>query len=571
VVGEQPQRFDRVDALRRLADEEFDVLVIGGGATGAGVALDAASRGLRTALVERNDFAAGTSSLSSKMIHGGIRYLQQLEIRLVYQSLSERQRLLRNAPHLVRTLPFVMAIYTAGGMIPRFLARLLGPVFWFYDVTGGAKIGHRHRRLDRDETIAHMPVLDPERIHSSYLYYDAQVDDARMTIAIARTAALDHGAVVCNHSPVVALRKDESGRLVGATVDARGHGRIDVRARVVVNAAGVWIDTVDQLDGVDAAQDMRPARGVHVVVRRALLGNDAAVILSVPGKRASVFAVPWGDHTYIGTTDTDYEGNLDHPYCTAADVQFLLDSLNYSTTSDISPADVVGTWAGLRPLLRTAKDTKTADLSRRHRVTRSTTGLVTVAGGKLTTWRQMAEDTVDEVLNFLGRRAACRTKELLLHGAEDWDRVQPGPVTPATRDHLVGRYGAEAADVIQLVAEDASLGEPLVPGLAYLRAEAVFAARHEMAVTVDDVLTHRTRARVLARDASVAAAEAVAELIGGVLGWTSDEHAASVQTYRDDIERERKALELAAPTGTERDRQPGWVPGVRQPGSPKQP
>ncbi|MBA3606487.1 MAG: FAD-dependent oxidoreductase, partial [Acidimicrobiia bacterium] len=199
--------FDRGEALRRLADEEFDVLVIGAGATGAGVALDAASRGLRTALVERGDFAAGTSSLSSKMIHGGIRYLQQLEIKLVYQSLTERQRLLANAPHLVRTLPFVMPIYTKGGLIPKMFARMFGLVLWFYDVTGGSRIGHRHRRLDRDETVAHMPTLRTERIHSGYLYYDAQVDDARMTMAIARTAATDHGAVVANHTPVVALNK----------------------------------------------------------------------------------------------------------------------------------------------------------------------------------------------------------------------------------------------------------------------------------------------------------------------------------------------------------------------------
>jgi len=393
--------FDRATALRRLADEQFDVLVIGGGATGAGVALDAASRGLATALVERTDFAAGTSSMSSKMVHGGIRYLQQFEIQLVYQSLRERHRMLQNAPHLVRVLPFVMAIYNKGGMIPRWFAWALSPVLWFYDLTGGAKIGHRHRHLGRDATIAHMPVLDPERIHSSYLYYDAQVDDARMTMAIARTAALEHGAVIANHAPVTALRKDADGRLVGATIDAGEHGHIDVRARAIVNASGVWIDSIDTLDG-DPTPVIRPARGVHVVVPRALLDNDAAVIMSRPGERASVFAVPWGDHTYIGTTDTDYDGDLDRPYCTASDVDYLLGALNDSTTNDVTPADVVGTWAGLRPLLRTAGSDKTADLSRRHRVTRSASGLVSVAGGKLTTWRQMAEDTVDEVLDLLG-------------------------------------------------------------------------------------------------------------------------------------------------------------------------
>ncbi len=364
--------FDRGEALRRLADEEFDVLVIGAGATGAGVALDAASRGLRTALVERGDFAAGTSSLSSKMIHGGIRYLQQLEIKLVYQSLTERQRLLANAPHLVRTLPFVMPIYTKGGLIPKMFARMFGLVLWFYDVTGGSRIGHRHRRLDRDETVAHMPTLRTERIHSGYLYYDAQVDDARMTMAIARTAATDHGAVVANHTPVVALNKDAAGRLVGATVDAGDGHRIEVRAAAVVSATGVWIDAVGAHDAAEA-RSIRPARGVHVVVPRSLVRNDASMILPVPGKRSTVFAVPWGEHTYIGTTDTDYDGDLDRPYCTAADVGYLLDTFNDSTSSALTAADVVGTWAGLRPLLY-SQDTKTADLSRRHRVTRSRAG-----------------------------------------------------------------------------------------------------------------------------------------------------------------------------------------------------
>jgi glycerol-3-phosphate dehydrogenase len=568
VARGEPHRFDRDDALRRLGEEQFDVLVIGAGATGAGVALDAASRGLRTALVDRGDFAAGTSSLSSKMIHGGIRYLQQLELRLVYQSLSERQRLLQNAPHLVRPLPFVMVIYNAGGMIPRFAAWGLDPVLWFYDLTGGARIGHRHRRLGRDETVGHMPILDGSQIHSSYRYYDAQVDDARMTLAIIRTAALDHGAAVANHAPVVALRRGRSGRLEGATIDARGHGPIEVRSRAVVNATGVWIDTVDALDG-DATTDVRPARGVHIVVPRTVLGNDAAVVMSVPGKRSSVFAVPWGEHAYIGTTDTDYDGDLDEPYCTAADMRFLLDGINASTTSEVTPDDVVGTWAGLRPLLRSATDAKTADLSRRHRVTRSASGLVTVAGGKLTTWRRMAEDTVDEVLDLSGRKAACRTKRLALHGAQGWDRVEAGPVTSAARDHLVGRYGSEAASVMRLVSDDASLGEPLVAGLPYLRAEAVFAARHEMALTLDDVLGRRTRARLLARDASAEAADAVAELVGGVLGWSAQERADQVRTYRDRIERERAALEEPAPSGRDHDAaQPGWVPGVRLRASP---
>jgi glycerol-3-phosphate dehydrogenase len=562
-VAAGAHRFDRRDALRRLADEEFDIVVIGGGATGAGVALDAASRGLKTALVERNDFAAGTSSLSSKMIHGGIRYLQQLDFKLVYQSLRERQRMLDNAPHLVRVLPFLMIIYQQGGMIPRFLAWALRPVLWFYDLTGGAKIGHRHKRLGRDETIAHMPVLDPDEIHSSYRYYDAQVDDARLTMTIARTAALDHGAVVANHVPVVGLHKATDGGLTGVAVDAGADGRIDVRAKAVVNAAGVWIDRIDEFDG-STEPDIRPARGVHVVLPRELLDNDAAVIMSIPGQRKSVFAVPWGDHAYVGTTDTDYDGDLDRPYCTASDVRYLVDNLNGSTVRDVTPGDVVGTWAGLRPLLQTGDGDSTADLSRHHRITRSPSGLVTIAGGKLTTWRQMAEDTVDEVLDLLGVSASCRTKDLRLHGADGWDDVDGGPLPEAARDHLVGRYGAEATALIDSVRDDPSLGEPLVAGLPYLRAEAVFAARHEMALTVDDVLSHRTRARLLARDASAEAAPVVASLLREVHAWTADEEAAEVDTYRSEIEAERSALELDAERGAAAmKRPPGWTPGLR--------
>jgi glycerol-3-phosphate dehydrogenase len=289
--------------------------------------------------------------------------------------------------------------------------------------------------------------------------------------------------------------------------------------------------------------------------------------MSVPGKRSSVFAVPWGDFTYIGTTDTDYEGDLDRTYCTAADVQYLLDSLNDSTTRNVGPADVLGTWAGLRPLLRDAKDAKTADLSRRHRVTRSESGVVTVGGGKLTTWRRMAEDTVDEVLQLLGRTAPCRTKALRLRGADGWAAVAAGPVSPDVRDHLAGRYGAEAAAVIQLIGDDPSLGEPLVPGLPYLRAEAVFAARAEMAMTVNDVLTRRTRARLFGRDASAEAADEVAELLGAELGWSPEERSAQVAAYRDEIALERAALELpaSAPIASAQPREPGWVPGLRQP------
>jgi glycerol-3-phosphate dehydrogenase len=556
--------FHRARALERLASETFDVLVIGGGATGAGVALDAATRGLRTALVERADFATGTSSKSSKLIHGGIRYLAQGDVSLVYQALMERRRLLRNAPHLVRILGFMLPIYRKGGLIPRLFARGFGLVLWFYDLTGGALVVGRHRRLTRDEAVAKMPTLKSDQIVSAYLYYDARVDDARLTLAIARTAA-DHGAAVANYCRVTGIRKDGAGKAAGATVDT-GAGTVDISARVVVNAAGVWVDDVGRIDTGPGHEMMRPARGVHMVVPSSLVRNEVAVILPAGTGPGSVFAIPWheGGLTYIGTTDTDYGGDMDHMVVDAGDVDILLSHLNPNVQSPLSSADVVGTWAGVRPLLKGAKSDKTADLSRHHKITRWPSDVVSVTGGKLTTYRRMAQDTVDEVLEVLGRKARCRTKSVALRGAAGHDTVDDGGLGAGVRDRLVNRYGTDAGVIIDLVVADRDLGEPLVRGLPYLRAEAVYAARHEMVLTLDDLLSRRTRARLLARDASAGAAESVAALVAGDLGWSADEQRRQVERYRASVAAERAALEAPAGAGTGAALTvlPGWLPGV---------
>ena len=317
--------FERAASLTRLGEERFDLLVVGGGITGAGVALDAASRGLRTALVERDDFASGTSSKSSKLVHGGLRYLQQREFRLVYEALYERQRALENAPHLVRVLPFLVPILARGGVIDRRLARVLGTALWMYDLTGGLRIGKRHHRIPVDAALAHIPTLARDRLAGAYVYYDAHADDARLTLTIARTAAV-HGAVIANYAPVRGIEKDDD-RVVGARVEADGRELV-VRARVVVNAAGVWADDVRALDeGTDPAS-IRPAKGIHITVPWSKVRNDIAAIVPVAGDRRSVFVVPWGDTTYIGTTDTDYDGPLDDPPCTPADVDYLLAAIN---------------------------------------------------------------------------------------------------------------------------------------------------------------------------------------------------------------------------------------------------
>ncbi len=538
--------FDRARSLQELGERTFHVLVVGGGVTGCGIALDAASRGLRTALVERDDFASGTSSKSSKMVHGGLRYLQNGDVRLVYEALRERQRLRRNAPHLVGLLPFLIPIFSKDGLINAKVARALGSAMWMYDLTGGARIGKLHRRLSKADAVAHMPTLPEERLAGAYLYYDAGADDARLTLALARTAALDHGAVVANHAPVVGLRHDDRGRCCGAVVEADGR-RIEVDARVVVNAAGVWSDGIRALDEGHAPDSIRPAKGIHITVPWDKVRNDIAVVVPVPKDKRSVFVVPWlpkGDGTfeltYIGTTDTDYDGPLDDPQCTPEDIAYLLRAINGSVRTPLSAADVVGTWAGLRPLVKAAASGRTADLSRQHKVLVSDSGVVSVTGGKLTTYREMAEDTLEVVVERIGSlpRSArrCRTRSLKLRGAE-------GAELDAA-DHLSRRYGSEARVVAALVEADRALGDPLVPGLPYLRAEAVYAARHEMARSVDDVLARRTRARLQARDASAAVADDVAALLAPELGWTPAEAAAQAATYVALVEAERRAGDL---------------------------
>ena len=368
--------FDRSTSLEHLAERDFDLLVIGGGITGAGVALDAAARGYRTALVERDDFASGTSSKSSKLVHGGLRYLQQGEVGLVYQALAERQRLRRNAPHLVKVLPFLIPLFTRDGLISRKLSRAMGSAMWMYDLTGGLRIGKLHKRISTDEALAHMPTLRKDRLAGAYLYYDARADDARLTLAIARTAAIDYGAVVVNRAGVVDITVTD-GRVDGAVVRADDRD-IAVRAACVVNAAGVWSDEIRTLDEGADPGSLRPAKGVHVTVPWHLVRNDIAAIIPVPKDKRSVFVVQWDDLTYVGTSDTDYAGPLDDPPCTAADIDYLLGALNGAIEGEISTEDIVGTWAGLRPLVKDATSERTADLSRHHKVRASDSGLITI-------------------------------------------------------------------------------------------------------------------------------------------------------------------------------------------------
>jgi glycerol-3-phosphate dehydrogenase len=534
--------FDRADAVRHLGEDPFDVLVVGGGITGTGVALDAASRGLRTALVDKGDLASGTSSKSSKLVHGGIRYLQQKEVGLVYEALAERQILRKTAPHLVRVLPFLLPVFTKDGLLPRRIARLLGATMWAYDLTGGLRIGKLHKRVSKEEALRYMPTLPTDNIAASYVYYDAQADDARLTLTVAKTAA-SFGAAVANYATLVGLTKDAAGHVDGARVRVDGT-EIHVRARSVVNATGVWSDEVRALDDVTHETTIRPAKGIHITVPWTLVRNEIAVVIPVPKDRRSVFVVPWGGEggphrfTYIGTTDTDYDGPVDDPQITADDISYLLRALNGASTTRITEADILGTWAGLRPLVAAAKSERTADLSRRHSVHTSPAGVVTVTGGKLTTYRRMAADAVNEIVKIVGRGAGhSHTKRIALQGAAGWD-------APDIPKNLAERYGADGRAVAALERSDPELAKPLIDELPYSRAEVVYAARAEMARTVDDVLSRRTRARLLARDASAAAADDVAALMAGELGWSDDERREQVARYRALVDEERRAGSL---------------------------
>jgi glycerol-3-phosphate dehydrogenase len=543
-------RFRRQDSLRRLADEQFDVLVVGGGVTGAGVALDAASRGLKTALVEKHDFASGTSSKSSKMVHGGLRYLQQREFRLVYENLAERQRLLDNAPHLVSPLPFLIPLFGRDGVVSKTVARSYSVALWLYDLTGGIRIGARHKRVTKGEALAHLPTLNTKNLVAGFLYFDARADDARLTLTLARTAALEHGAVVANYTSVVRLTTDEKGVTTGAVVrpePSDASSEFPVRARVVVNATGVWADDIRALDEGEHPRSIRPAKGVHVTVPAERLPCDIAAVIPVPKDRRSIFVVSWPDTdlVYLGTTDTDYQGPLDDPACTAEDIDYLLEAANNVTTSQLTRADVTGVWAGLRPLLAPADkgghvSERTADLSRRHTVHTSAHGVVTVTGGKLTTYRKMAQDTVDAVVRQLGespKSRPCVTRSLRLIGATT---ATKDPVAMAhPRGRLISRYGTESSAVLAVAEGRPELLEPVVAGLPYTGAEFIYAAREEMAQTLDDVLARRTRASIQQAQPTMAAAHAAATLIAPDLGWDEREAADQAAQF---IERCQKEL-----------------------------
>jgi len=539
--------FDRQQNIDRLNSEVFDVLVVGGGITGVGVALDAASRGLRTALVEREDFASGTSSKSSKLIHGGLRYLQQGEIGLVYEALHERQRLRRNAPHLVTILPFMIPILTRDGVISKKIARALGSALWMYDLTGGWRIGKLHKRLKAAQANTHLPTINTDRMSSAYLYYDAAADDARLCVTVARTAAL-YGAVIANQCPVQQILHDENGKVCGARVAPVDREPFEIRARCVINAAGVWADNIRETDEGVHPNSIRPAKGIHITIPWKMVRNDIAVVIPVKVDKRSLFVVPYVSnhdgtyqYTYVGTTDTDFVGGVDESQCSTDDIDYVLTALNAAINTNITRDDITAVWSGLRPLVRNTDGTtatgKTSDLSRKHHVRVSDAGMISITGGKLTTYRKMAEHAVDAACKQLDAKPRCRTKRLAFVGARGFRQS----MLSGKDAGLAERFGSEFTQINELVAQNPRLSEPLISGLPYIKAEAIFAVRNEMARTLDDVLSRRTRARIINRPAALASARSVAELIAPELHWSLAEITQQVADFVDSCAREQDA------------------------------
>jgi glycerol-3-phosphate dehydrogenase len=534
-----------------MAADPVDLLVIGGGITGAGIARDAALRGIRTALVDKGDFGHATSSNSSRLIHGGIRYLEQRDFGLVREASRERRVLLRIAPHLVRPLPFLFPVYR-GARVPAWKLRA---GMWLYDLLAAFRNVQRHRWLRPRRVRREEPSLKDRDLRGAALYYDAQADDARLVLATIRSAARA-GALVANYAEAVSLARPD-GQVRGAVVRDVLDGEVrTVRALVVVNATGPWTDVLRRLDDPAAAPILRLTRGSHVAVRRARLGNRHAVTLFSPIDGRVIFVVPWGDElSYIGTTDTDDASAPDDVHTTPEDVVYLLRSVNaFFPNARLGPDDVVSTWAGLRPLLAPSRGVTASETPREHRVEQSAAGMVTIAGGKLTTYRVMAREVVDLVARRLraldGRRLPSRprTDRQPLPGGEAADlevlvaAARARDVPEAAARHLVKNYGTESAAVLNLAARTPALARPIMPGRPEIWAEVPHAVEREMALRLSDVLVRRLRLFTEDPGHGGRVAPAVARLMGQLLGWDDVRESGEVAAYAAAVKRARPGI-----------------------------
>ena len=539
MTGMTPLSFKRSEQLDRLENDRFDILIIGGGVTGAYAALDASLRGFRVALVEKDDFASGTSSKSSKMVHGGLRYIEQGNLGLVRHSLLERQRLKRNARHLVHRLPFLFPILEKDGVFDKRLAKAFETLLWTYDLAGGWREGILHQRLNKAQVLSHCPNFKEENLNGGLMYFDARVDDARLTLNLARTAAF-HGAAIANHTKAIEITRNDHGKVTGAVVQADNR-EITIKASAVVMATGVWLrDWTGIKKGDTPTIEIRPAKGVHVAVPWLKIRNDCTVTIPVPGRSRRATITRWGDISLLGTTDEDYKGDLDDVHCNREELDFLVEGARSALKTDLCAEDAVGSIAGCRPLVAPPGG-KTLEIKRNHKIQIAHDGLITIVGGKLTTSRHMAEETIDAAQKVIGKSGKCQTKKAYLLGAAGYD---PQAITPTggVQAHLGERYGTEARFVSDILQDDPALIAPVVTGLPHSEAEVVYAVRHEMAGTVDDVLSRRMRARLNARDASALAATRVGAILQAELGLSDQAVAQQVSDYVASVARDKSIL-----------------------------
>src|SRR6201996_4269416 len=555
---------DRAALLDRLAGTEFDVLVIGGGITGAGAALDAASRGLRVALVEARDLASGTSSRSSKLIHGGLRYLEQFDFKLVWEALRERDLLVSKlAPHLVKPVSFLYPLHR------KVLERpYVGAGLVLYDAMEGTKrpVPH-HRHLTVRGALRMAPGLTPSGLAGALLYYDAQTDDARYTVTVARTAAA-HGALIANQVSARKLLRDGAagpgagGRVVGALVhDEESGGEFEVRAKRVVLCAGVWTDLVHELGGIRAGYKVRMSKGVHLVVPYEAIRSDTGIILRT--EKSVLFIIPWGQRWIVGTTDTDWTGDRAEPTATGADIDYILEHANRILARPLTRADVIGVYAGLRPLVAADDSKPTTKLSREHVVDTPVPGLASIAGGKFTTYRLMARDVIDAAVADYGRWVpASVTDQLPLLGADglaaaaaEAERLAEDYGLPREAvEHLLDRYGTLTEEVLELTRDDPALAQPLADGHPYLRAEVAYAVTHEGALHVEDVLVRRVRLFIETGAQGAEAVGPVTDIMGDLLDWDEARRAAETERYLELLEADTRALhELTSVPAVERE------------------
>jgi glycerol-3-phosphate dehydrogenase len=536
----------RATALAGMAADEVDVLVVGAGVVGAGIALDAVTRGLSVALVEQRDFGSGTSSRSSKLIHGGLRYLEMFDFGLVREALQERGLLLtRLAPHLVRPVPFLYPLHNT------WERPYVGAGLVLYDamaMSGKYDMGvPKHKHLFRRQVARMAPDLRTDRLTGAIQYYDCQVDDARLVMFLARTAAA-YGARVASRTKVTGFLR-EGERVVGVKArDLENDVDLQVRAKVVINAAGVWTDELQDLVGGRGALRVEASKGIHLVVPRDRIRSETGFITRT--EKSVLFVIPWGRHWIIGTTDTPWDLDLAHPAASKADIDYVLGHVNTLLKDPLDHDDVEGVYAGLRPLLK-GEDEATSKISREHTVVAPVPGLVLIAGGKLTTYRVMARDAVDAAAGWLDGARDSITDRVPLLGAHGFEARtnQRSALARATGlhiariDHLLGRYGGLIDELVELVTDRPDLAEPLIHADDYLAAEVVYAVTHEGARHLDDVLTRRTRISIETFDRGVLAAPQVADLMGSVLGWDDARAAEEVDHYLRRVEAERQSQE----------------------------